>query len=213
MSSSDWYQCTIWTPEASAEFEKRLARARNRAEYIRIQAVTLAYTNDPSNAPVAIELARRYLELEPNGNSASQMHASIARARETLGDISGAVESYLAAIELEFRLPMYRGHYCLDFAWFVVIHELSNQYDNVMTVLERDLGANYLELPSNRYRYLAPLAIICESQGDIESARRLAQLALAAASIKKGPFSRHPNFGVVLEETDALRARLQRLAD
>src|SRR5262245_19076816 len=42
--SRDWFRKTSWTAEDQADFRRRLARARkeNRAQYVRIQAVTLA---------------------------------------------------------------------------------------------------------------------------------------------------------------------------
>lgn len=37
--ATDWYRNDAWTPHISAEFERRLARARahNRPEYLRVQ--------------------------------------------------------------------------------------------------------------------------------------------------------------------------------
>lgn len=197
----------------SATFEQRLSRARGqRSEYLRIQALTLADTQNPEYAATAIDLAKRHLEQKPNGISAAQMHATIARAFETLGDILGAVESYRSAIEFEFQRPNVRGYHYIDFAWFVAIHELSAHYEEALKVITQNKQDQDLMFPSNQYRYFASLALISAGLGDSENARHMANNALASATIEKGPFWRLPLLGLVKGKTDAARVRLQRLA-
>lgn len=213
MSASDWYRCTEWTPEASAAFEQRLSRSRGgRGEYLRIQALTLADTKNPKYAAAAINLAKRHLEQDPHGISAAQMYATIARAFETLGDRSGAVESYRSAVEFEFQRPNVRGYHYIDFAWFVAVHELSVHYEEALKAIAQNKQDQDLVFPSNQYRYFASLALISAGLGDSANARRMAKNALASAAIEKGPFWRFPLLGLVKGKTDAVRARLQRLA-
>ena len=213
MTTPDWYRCTEWTPEAAAAFEQRLSRARGqRGEYLRVQALALADTHRPEYAAAAIDLAKRHLALEPKGISAAQMHATIARASETLGDVSSVVEAYRSAVELEFQRPNVRGYHYIDFAWFVAIHDLSACYEDALKAIEQNKRDQDLVFPSNQYRYFASLALISAGLGDNENARRMAKNALAAVTTEKGPFWRFPLLGLVKNEADAARARLQRLA-
>ena len=61
MADPHWYRNTTWTPEIAARFEQKLRRAREKADYLRIQAtyLTRAYPE------VALELVDRYLAI-PN---------------------------------------------------------------------------------------------------------------------------------------------------
>lgn len=212
MPDSDWYRNSEWTPEVSEAFEKRLSRARGqRGEYLRIQALTLADTLKPEYAATAIALARRHLELDPKGIFAAQIHATIARALESLGEISAAVDAYRSAVEFEHQRPNVRGYHYIDFAWFVAIHELVAHYEDAMTAMEQNKQDQDLVLPSNQYRYFASLALISSDLGDRETAERMAKNALESAAKDKGPFWRLPRLGLVNGEKDAARARLKQL--
>jgi Tfp pilus assembly protein PilF len=212
MSDSDWYRNSEWTHEVSAAFEKRLSRTRGqRGEYLRIQALTLADTLKPEYATSAIGLARRHLELSPKGISAAQMHAKIARAFETLGEVSSAVDAYRSAVELEYQRPNVRGRHYIDFAWFVAVHELIANYDEALLAIEKNMQDSDLVFPVEQYRYFASLALISASLGDGSTAKRMAKNALESAAKEKGPFWRFPQLGLVKDETDAIRTRLKRL--
>lgn len=213
MSDFDWYRNTEWTPEVSVTFERRLSRARGqRGEYLRIQALTLADTLKPEYAAIAISLAKRQLELEPSGISAAQMHATIARALETLGEVSSVIDAYRSAVELEFQRPNVRGYHYINFAWFVAIHELVANYDEALAALQKNKQDKDLMFPANQYRYFTALALISAGRGDSETARRMAKHALASATEEKGPFKRFPLLGLVKGETDVARFRLKQLA-
>src|SRR5262249_61122995 len=59
MSSAEWYRHTECNEEISERFEARLKRARRKAQYLRIQACSLAR----SEPRVALQLLDRYFEL------------------------------------------------------------------------------------------------------------------------------------------------------
>lgn len=213
MSESEWYRNTEWTPAIAEAFEKRLSRSRgSRGEYLRIQALTLAESEKSEFAIVAISLARRHLALEPQGIFAAQMHAGIAKAFETIGDISSAVDAYRSAVELEHQRPNVRGNHYLDFLWFVALRALAPLYDEVIAVVARNKHDSNLVFPKCQYRYFASLALISSALGDSENAKRMAKNALQSAAKEKGPFWRFPRMGLVIGEKDLTRARLKRIA-
>ena len=64
----DWYRKTTWSSRDAEDFERHLARSRRqRAQYIKIQAQTLAGTGQVQVADAAIHLAHRYLKEDPRG--------------------------------------------------------------------------------------------------------------------------------------------------
>lgn len=213
MSASDWYRNIEWTPAIAEVFEKRLSRSRGqRGEYLRIQALALAESKKPEYAAVAISLARRHLELEPQGISAAQMHAAIARAFETLGEISSAIDAYRSAVKLEHQRPNIRGYHYIDFAWFVAVNELAANCEEALAAIDQNKQDQDLIFPVNQYRYFGSLALISAILGDRETAKRMAGNALESAAKEKGPFWRFPLLGLVKSERDAVRARLNQLA-
>jgi hypothetical protein len=62
----DWFRNTEWTAEIAAGFETRLARSRDKAQYLTIQAYTLIATHPE----VAAGLARRAIALEDEAQTA-----------------------------------------------------------------------------------------------------------------------------------------------
>lgn len=213
MTSTEWYRQTEWTQSASAEFEKRLSRARGqRGEYLRIQALTLADTRNPEVAEAAIGLAHRYLTLKKAGVGVAQTHATIAKSYATLGDIDSAISSYRTAVEAEHSQPNVRGYHYIEFAWYVATNSLTEQYDEVLAAMKHNMLDQDLMFPVNQYRYFGALAIISADLGDQENARRMAKNALAAAARKQGPFEGHAHLGLIEKGNNEALARLEHLS-
>jgi hypothetical protein len=59
MSRDDWFRNTAWDRQTSSLFFAKLARARDKAQYLRIQACTLAR----SHPEVALDLLAKYFAL------------------------------------------------------------------------------------------------------------------------------------------------------
>lgn len=213
MTTTDWYRHERWDQEIALQFEARLARSRSsRGEYLRIQAYSLAATREAGSAGPAIELAKRYLILEPDGYAAAQMYATMALAHETQGDRAAAVAAYRDATRLEQEKSGVRGYYYLDFAWFAASHGLSDFYEEVLSAMAASRKEQDLMFPINEYRYFASLAFIAADAGDSSAAARMAGNALLAASRTAGPFARLPGAGLCGPTDDVHQERLERLA-
>ena len=211
MPGSHWFRREQWTPELAAEFAHRLSRApRRRGQYLAIQALPLPATQNPELALPAIELARRHLQIDPDGIRAAQMHATIARAFATTGDLDAATEAYRQAIERERSRPNVRGYHYLDYAWFAATRGLSDLYDEVLEAMRRNGVDRDLVFPVNQFRYFGALAMISAHLGDAEHARQMARNALAASAAAVGPFGRA--LGLVLDSSSVERERLSALA-
>jgi tetratricopeptide (TPR) repeat protein len=100
MSPDDWYRNTEWNHEIAGRFEARLKRARRKAQYLRIQACSLAR----SEPRVALQLLTRYFALGDDFDHA-QAYVDQAAAYKHLGELDNAIASYEQALKREAEFP------------------------------------------------------------------------------------------------------------
>jgi len=212
MKTQEWYRRRTWSAEDEAEFEINLARARGqRSEYLRIQATTLAETDDPALADSAMALANRQLADDPDGIFRAQVLCTIARASATKGDVEGAVRAYRQAVKAEEGRGARCGAY-LEWAWFAVSRGLTEIYEEVLGALRSSMRDGDLVFPAAQYKYFGALALISEALGDSGNAVRMARNALDAAMKERSPFDRHPEVGLVEKRDTVVHRELTRLA-
>src|ERR1700752_3503554 len=100
MGRDDWFRNTSWSKDIEAAFFARLARARDKHQYLRIQAHTLAL----SHPQVALQLLDEYFKLEGNFDHA-QAQVDRACAHVALGNIEDAIRSLEASLAREDVRP------------------------------------------------------------------------------------------------------------
>jgi hypothetical protein len=197
----DWCRNTTWNAEIEADFRRRLRRARDKSQYLRIQAWHLA----ESHPSVALNLLDQYFSL---GERVDLAHKG--RVLTALGDFDGALSSYEAALERERQLPSYKTSAYLDFACLVVEHQIETRYSRALEIL--DTHRDRLVFPIEHYRSNGARALILQQFGRTQEARAAAALAVAAARATQSGFRYHRNLGLV-SGTDAFGKRLAALAD
>jgi hypothetical protein len=92
----DWYRVTHWDAVASNEFERRLARSRswNRAQYLRIQGITLW---EAGRSDVAKDLLQRVLQEHPDDLEAAAATEHLAQIAAEEGNKEQA-EAHLRSL-------------------------------------------------------------------------------------------------------------------
>ena len=89
MGADDWFRNSVWTPAIQEAFFKRLARsrsARNKAEYLRIQAGHLQEQHDAGLVRVALSLLDLMLAQCPELCEVAPARLQEARCHLFLGD-------------------------------------------------------------------------------------------------------------------------------
>lgn len=209
---NDWFRKTTWSSSDEEDFYQRLSRSRGqRAEYLRIQAATLAATGDSKVSAPAKKLAHKYLEENPEGLFRSQAYLSIAKASETANETEDAICAYRAAADIEKHESRVRAAAHIDFLWFVATQGRRELFEEAMATSEASLQDTDLTFPAARFRYFGAIALISQAFGDHAHARRMAEDALEAAR-SRSPFGRHPDVGTVGDSYPAIRRVLERLA-
>lgn len=213
MTQLEWYRQTEWTREIEDEFERRLSRSRGQGpEYLRIQAITLADQHKPDLALAAINLAKRHLGLSEKGISSAQMWAIIAQANVILGRHDDAVNAFRHSILREFERPNVRGYHYVDFAWYVATNSVVELYPEVLAAIGTNMQKQDLVFPATQFRYFGALALIADDSGEQSDSQRMAQKAIDAADVNRGPFWRYPFLGLFSQRKDSVHSRLERLA-
>jgi len=210
---NEWYRNTTWNEHIASLFEARLARSRSsKSEYLRIQSLMLAETRIRELAPVALNLAARYFQLNASLAFATQVYLTKAFAYETLGQLELAVQAYRDATQSESTRPNVRDYAHIRFLWFVANHQLEDYYLEAVDSSKKNMRDTDLIFPLNQYRFFAALACIQDDLGDDIEAAHMAKNALFALKQRIGPFEQYPELGLAQIQWNSLIARLESLA-
>jgi tetratricopeptide (TPR) repeat protein len=209
--SDEWFHSPSWRQVDRELFEAKLARARrrNRAQYVRIKALSLADSGDTAARAAAGELFERIFSEYPDDELQLTMaHADKARWHRRRGEHDQAVEHYRRAVVLEDALGGIDWGADLDLAELLV--ERNENLDEAQTMLDR-AAANGLAFKSQRWRWLATDARLAAKLG-----RRDRSMASAGAALKlldgdSPDFPLHPGVGHINTDRGTIR-EIKRLA-
>jgi tetratricopeptide (TPR) repeat protein len=201
----DWYRNSSWNAEIESDFHQRLRRARDKSQYLRIQAYHLA----ESHPQVALSLLDQYFALGDHVDKA-QAHVDRARAFVALGNIDAAFSSYEEALTRESELPSWKTHAYLDYACLVTNTRATRLYVRAIEVLD-SYGRRPM-FPVDRYRANGVRAILLRELGRTDEARSFAIEAMAAAREAKSGLRYHQHLGLVKGAGDEFGRRVAALA-
>jgi tetratricopeptide (TPR) repeat protein len=190
MGRDDWYRNTTWDADIGAQFSERLGRARQKSQYLRIQASMLA----DRRPDVALRLLDQYFSLGDHFDHA-QAYVDRAKAQRAIGNVKAAIESYEDALSREAAYPRLLTQAYLELPCLIADLRLSDRYARALDVL--DASQDRLMFASDRYLWNGARALIFFDRGDVSRARVAAKLALSAASESHSAFRYHPRVGLV----------------
>ena len=211
--TDEWLRSPVWDEKARGEFEQRLSRSRvsNRAQYLRVKAVSLLQCSDerrsagqellqrlvadypdaPDVATAHELLGESYAEVGKLELAESHFRASLAAAGPTRSYTSGAPDLSLAEVLIESGRP-------------AALKEAGQLLDS--EGLHQNLSWN-----SQVFRYLKARAELADRLGVEDEAHEYAERALEAARGDQPQLDRHPDVGRVVVDMKVLK-RLRELA-
>ena len=205
MAHDDWFRNAEWNSDIEAAFFAKLKRARDKSQYLRVQACTLASTHPR----IALRLLDQYFALGDNFDAA-QAHVDRATAFLSLGQVEDALASYEAALSVEAKKPNYQTQASLDLPFVIACQGIVARYEQALDLLDRHQPK--LSFPVEYFRWHTSRALISGAVGVTAEAKAQARLALAAAEKDHSGFRYHPSVGLVGESYQQIRQRLASLA-
>jgi tetratricopeptide (TPR) repeat protein len=201
--SEDWYRNTNWTPEIAKRFQARLARARKKDEYLRIQAFCLRKTHPQ----IALDLLNQFWTLEHTFDRPSAWQCA-AEAHLSLGRLDAAVAAYQAALEEEKQGAIQTSVW-LDLPELLFVTRRRDMFETAMVGFEalRDRAVWPVEI----FRFHALLAVLYAAS-DMPKAKYHAGLAYDQIGARQPGLRFHPTAGLVRpEEHRELQEETKRL--
>jgi tetratricopeptide (TPR) repeat protein len=206
LSRDDWFRNEVWNSEIESAFETKLRRARNKTQYLRLQAGHLT----KSSPEAALALISRYFD-EGGDISSASAHEVRALAYVRLGKIPEALDAYEAALRREREFPNWRTRAFIDLPKLIVDLQLTDEYPRALELLEQ--AKPQLVFAVDRYTWAGATGLILYEQGQTAEAQALAKEALSAATATDSGFRYHPDVGLVQSTQDVFGTRVSALAN
>lgn len=203
VTNKDWFRSETWDQPTRAAFESKLARSRapsRRAQYLRIQGLTLIETNQHQQLDAGRALLQRVITDYPDQLlEVAGAHAALADSYLREQRVSEAIAHLRVCLILESGRSF--GHKAeLLLAEALLAHDpTDSELGEVATLL--DQSANKAFFHSEVWRIAVARARRCDKLGDAEGAGAHASEALALLADNTPKLPRHPSIGLI--RTDA----------
>jgi tetratricopeptide (TPR) repeat protein len=208
MGKHDWYRNTIWNAGIEKDFFAKLARARDKTQYLCIQAGCLTATHPA----VALQLVEQYFALVVDQFHDATALIVRADAHKILGNFDAARESYEAALAREAAFPNNGVAAYLYLPSLIALQKMTTHYERGLGVLA--LHKNRPVWPAEKFYWHGALAMILREKGYTEQAIIEAKQALDASSVSHSGVTGKSSFGTVgTAAPKAFSARLQSIAN
>jgi tetratricopeptide (TPR) repeat protein len=209
--SDEWFRSPSWREEDRELFEAKLGRAqkRNRAQYMRIKALSLAESDDKAARAAAGELFERIFSEHPDDElQVTMAHTDKARWHRKRGEQDQAVEHYRRAVALEDALGGIDWGADLELAELLV--ERNEDLGEAQRMLDR-AAVKGLAFKSQRWRWLVTDAQLAAKVGERDRSVASSGAALKLLDDDSPDFPRHPDLGHIDTDRRTIR-EIKRLA-
>ena len=185
----------------------KLGRARNKSQYLRIQAETLS----ESHPQQSLRLLEQYFELGEHFEF-PQAYLIRAEAHLALGNIAPALEALKSALSYEKEHPGFRTQAYLRYPFLIASRKIEDLFDEAFQVLHDHKDEPIFHM--DHYYWNGAKALMFSARSQRENARTFARLAIKAAQATDSGFRYHPTYGLFRKQNEdqKIHKRLLKLA-
>ena len=187
----------------------RLRRARDKSQYLAIQAYCLRI----AHPTVALELTDRCLEVTKSlthSMDATRAYEVRAVAHLALGNIEAAFASFDIVLEREPQNTDFRTNVCLDYPYLIALLNVTARFDQALAIMNNVAAG--VPFPATDFKQNAARAIILSSKNLHADAKSHACAALTAAARTHSGLRYHADIGLVRDADAEMMKALQRIA-
>ncbi len=207
--AANWFRNEAWNPAIAAAFDVRLRRARDKSQYLAIQAYCLRI----AHPTVALELTDRCFEITQSlahSMDATRAYEVRAVAHLALGNIEAAFANFDIVLERERQNSHFRTNVCFDYPYLIALLGVTARFDQALAIMNNvDSG---LSFPATDFKQNAARAIIFSSKNLHADAKSHACAALTAAARTHSGLRYHADIGLVRDADAEMMKALQRIA-
>jgi tetratricopeptide (TPR) repeat protein len=201
MARNDWFRNTEWNDEIETAFFAKLARAKDKTQYLRLQATILA----SSHPKIALRLLDQYFALGDNFDRA-QAHVDRATAFLALGRLERAIGEYESALAVEASRRNLQTQAIFDLPLLIAERKDKARYGRALEIMRQSASKAVWHV--DRFRWHAAQALIGRALGKTSEAREHALAALEAASHVNSGVRYHPTVGIVGDRYEPIHREL-----
>jgi tetratricopeptide (TPR) repeat protein len=203
MAAAEWFRNEEWNPTIEEHFFKKLSRAKDKAQYLKIQAGCLS----KRYPQVALQLLNKFFALEGNSIFRAEAFLHEAQAYLSVGAKQKAIESFQKALQREREFPNVVTNACSEYGLLVATEKISDLFDDVLKVLQGHKAV--LLFPIEQFLWYGIHALITEARGEHQAAKEYAAKALHFSVLTHSGLRYHPKLGLVGAQYQNLKATLR----
>lgn len=201
MNNRNWFRNTEWNEEIEEYFFLKLRRVRSKnmqTQYLVLQAGALPYRSDKELRQVSKMLLLKLLADYPDEIADRSVALNIlGDIYECENDYQKALDYHKQAVDFEEIFPYSISNSFMDYSELVVKTNRTDLYDDVEEILLSERYSNFLMFPYVGYKKYSILSIVCKHKGDMENAKKYAELADYNANLRRSGFAKHQSLGLV----------------
>ena len=205
MGRLDWCQNETWNADIESAFFAKLARAKNKAWYLRIQAGELV----SGHPETALRLLDHYFALGADSSQA-EAHFDRGRAHAGLRNVDAAIAAFEAAVACEDANPFFLTWVYVELPVLIATEQKRGLYDRAVELLTKNRDRPHF--PAELYKWHGAQALILHDRGEAAQALDEARQALEAAGMTHSGLQRHPEVGLVTDTSDTFGTRIKEIA-
>jgi tetratricopeptide (TPR) repeat protein len=207
MTKDDWFRSEVWVEATRDRFEARLARSRtpfHRAQYLRIQGLTLTETNTQREITAGRGLLERVITDFPDEVlEVAGAHSALADSYLRENHLRDAIEHLRLCLTLESgRSFQHRAE--LRLAEVLLAENPPDaSLDEVAALLDKATEQAFFH--SEAWRIAVARARLRAKQGDRRGAAAHAEEALTLLADNTPKLPRHPDVGLITADPETIK--------